>query len=108
MHAVKATLDCKKPLAAVLYKSDSTSDKVQGNELLIRERKAFSLTSSSIDEFINKFPVKAVPNSTVNQNLDSEIIPSPKSHIDFRRRSNRRIKKGVDNSTLFNMLKGYI
>lgn len=101
MHAVKATLECNKPLAAVVYKSDSTSDKVKGNELLIRERKAFSLTSSSIDEFINKFTVKAVLNSTLNQNLESENISSPKTPIDFRKRSKRRSNKGVDNSTLF-------
>ncbi len=52
MHAVNATLASKNLLAAVKYKSDLKSEKVLGNEMLIREKDAFSLTSQNTQEFI--------------------------------------------------------
>lgn len=54
MHAVNATLDSKKILAAVKYKSDLNSDKVKGNEMLISQMQAFALGSENLIEFLNK------------------------------------------------------
>jgi DNA processing protein len=51
MHTVNATLDSNKPLAAVQYKPDINSSEIRGNEMLIKTRKAFPLTSSSLNEF---------------------------------------------------------
>ncbi len=55
MHAVNATLAANKPLFAVEYKTpvDLNDEKVQGNLLLIREKKAFALRSSEIDKAVN-------------------------------------------------------
>lgn len=51
MHTVNATLNANKPLAAVQYEPDIYSSEIRGNDMLIKTGKAFSLTSSSVDEF---------------------------------------------------------
>jgi DNA processing protein len=63
MHAVDATVEGNKLLAAVQYKEDLNSDKVQGNKMLIRERDAFALTSNNKEEFIDK--LKSIPNDGI-------------------------------------------
>lgn len=55
MHAVNATIKSNKPLAAIQFKPDSQFTKTRGNESLIKEGKAFALTSSSLDEFLERF-----------------------------------------------------
>ncbi len=50
MHAVNATLDSNKILAAVQYQYDIISDKVSGNKMLIDQRGAFPLTSNNAPE----------------------------------------------------------
>lgn len=54
MHAVNATLSSNKPLLTVKYKynEDLMDDKVQGNEKLIRERKAIALGNNNLEEVI--------------------------------------------------------
>lgn len=55
MHAVNATLSSNKPLLTVKYKynEDLMDDKVQGNEKLIRERKAIALGNNNLEEVIS-------------------------------------------------------
>lgn len=55
MHAVNATLQAKKPLFAVEYKNpiDLNNEKVQGNQMLIKEKGAYPLRSSEIDQAIS-------------------------------------------------------
>lgn len=55
MHAVNATLAAHKPLFAVEYKSpvDYNNDKVQGNSMLIREKGAYPLLSTEIEQAIS-------------------------------------------------------
>lgn len=56
MHAVRATLNSKKKLAAVKYGSrELGSEKTDGNEMLIQKGEAFSLSSSNLLEFVNSF-----------------------------------------------------
>ena len=56
MHAVNATLASKKALAAIKYKGvELEYSKTKGNEKLIREGKAFALTSDNLVEFISLF-----------------------------------------------------
>jgi len=53
MHAVKATLSGRKVLAAIKYKDQELEyPKTAGNELLIREGKAFGLTSDNFSVFL--------------------------------------------------------
>ncbi len=54
MHAVNATLASKKPLFAVAYNSDydTNHDKVQGNNMLIKNKAAYPLRSTEIDNAI--------------------------------------------------------
>ncbi len=54
MHAVNATLDSNKILAAVQYQYDIISDKVSGNKMLIDQRGAFPLTSNNAPELFEK------------------------------------------------------
>lgn len=58
MFTVKATLKYSKPLAAVVYKKGITSNEIRGNEMLVREGKAFPLTSRNLEEFIDLIPHK--------------------------------------------------
>lgn len=55
MHTVNATLSSNKPLLTVKYKynEDLMDDKVQGNEKLIRERKAIALGNNNLEEVIS-------------------------------------------------------
>ena len=55
MHAVNATLATNKPLFAVEYKTsaDLNDEKVQGNIMLIRDKGAYALRSSEIDQAVN-------------------------------------------------------
>ena len=52
MHAVNATIQSKKPLFAVEYKTDedTSNEKVQGNIKLVKEQKAYALRSTGIDD----------------------------------------------------------
>lgn len=54
MHAVNATIKSGKPLFAVEYKraEDTASEKTQGNIKLIKEKKAYSLSSDTIEDVI--------------------------------------------------------
>jgi len=58
MFTVKSTLKYSKPLAAVVYKKNINSNEIRGNEMLIREGKAFPLTSKNLTEFIDLIPHK--------------------------------------------------
>jgi len=64
MHAVRATLNSKKKLAAVKYGSRELGiEKIEGNEMLIRNGEAFSLSSSNLIEFVNTFYPSKLENS---------------------------------------------
>lgn len=52
MHAVNATIESKKFLAAIKYNKPVDYDKISGNEMLIKESGAFPLTSESIADFV--------------------------------------------------------
>jgi len=54
MHAINSTLKSEKPLAAGQYKSDSQFIKTRGNEFLIKEGKAFALTSTTFEIFLER------------------------------------------------------
>lgn len=78
MHAVNATIKTNKILAAVKYKADVSSEKVKGNEMLISEKNAFPLSTSTI----NKFLILLGKNkSKCIQNTDSSIT-NPQQNID--------------------------
>lgn len=66
MHAVNATINSKKILAAVQYKPELKSDKIRGNEILISQKKAFALTSSNLAELINLIEGKKIKNSNLS------------------------------------------
>lgn len=55
MHAVNATLASNKPLFAVEYKnpSDTSHEKVQGNSMLIKQKEAFPLKSTEIENVVS-------------------------------------------------------
>jgi DNA processing protein len=56
MHAVRATINSKKSLAAVKYNTKiEISDKILGNELLFRQGEAFQLSSGNLLEFVKTF-----------------------------------------------------
>lgn len=62
MHAVNATIKSNKKLAAIKYKGDELLySKTKGNELLIREGKAFPLSSENLAEFLESFDQKELP-----------------------------------------------
>ncbi|QEC77819.1 DNA-processing protein DprA [Mucilaginibacter ginsenosidivorax] len=64
MHAVNATLVSRKSLAAIKYKgAELEYSKTKGNEKLIREGKAFALTSDNLIEFISLFNKSETANS---------------------------------------------
>lgn len=77
MHAVNATINSKKPLFAVEYKTyeDTKHDKVQGNIELIKDGKAHPLRSTAIDEAIRfienayKVPKREVKQTTLQLDL---------------------------------------
>jgi DNA processing protein len=74
MHAVNATLDSEKPLAAVKYKTFISSDKVAGNDMLIKERKAFALTSETLTDFVKLLsPGRQLPPITSEMDLKTPI-----------------------------------
>lgn len=52
MFTVNYTLERCNPLAAVRYKPGIISDEISGNEILIREKKSFALSSANIEEFL--------------------------------------------------------
>ena len=68
MHAVNATIKANKILAAVKYKPDINSDKVKGNEMLINQKKAYSLMSSNLEEF-----VRLLKNTTIQKTQTANI-----------------------------------
>lgn len=56
MHAVNATIKNKRKLAAIKYKGEELNySKTEGNEQLIMEGKAFSLTSDNLELFLQSF-----------------------------------------------------
>lgn len=61
MHAVRATIESKKPLAAVEYNVFISYDKIGGNEMLIKEKGAFPITKDSIPDFVEKLNSKVEP-----------------------------------------------
>jgi DNA processing protein len=63
MHAVRATIESQKPLAAVSYNVNISYDKIGGNETLIREHKADALTRETIDKFVHKIGGKTIGNT---------------------------------------------
>lgn len=69
MHAVNATIASNKPLFVIEYKNsaDTLHNKVQGNAMLIRDKGAYVLTSTGIDEAIAIIEGKAVRNPIVVQ-----------------------------------------
>ena len=54
MHAVNATIASRKPLFVVEYRNsvDNSHEKVQGNLMLVREKGAFPLRSTEIDNAV--------------------------------------------------------
>lgn len=75
MHAVDATLKSGKLLGAVRYKQNILSDKVKGNEMLIREKEAFPLTSENQEEFIEKIIQKS------KLRIMADSLPNPVKDI---------------------------
>jgi DNA processing protein len=62
MHAVNATIKSNKKLAAIKFKGDELLySKTKGNELLIREGKAFPLSSENLAEFLESLDQKELP-----------------------------------------------
>lgn len=99
MHAVNATLKSSKPLAAVQYKLDSQFTKTRGNDVLIKEGKAFALSTSSLDLFIDKLEQKYASHIKSNDELSNKSISSSlKSEIISKKKSKRNLS---DEPTLF-------
>ena len=68
MHAVRTTLEAHKPLFMVKFKSaeDNNHEKVQGNNQLISEGKAFPLGSETLTEAIERAR-ESIKNPSVTQ-----------------------------------------
>jgi len=83
MHAVRATLNGKKRLAAVKYgKRELLHEKTTGNEILIQKGEAFSLNSSNLMEFVNSFySTSSTPFSNITN--DSKPLPPPQLKLEF-------------------------
>lgn len=87
MHAVNATIESKKFLAAVKYKN-VYADVIDGNEMLIRQGKAFALTSENLEEFSSKFVIRSINNRNLSETEKSEqksIQIESQVDIDFSR-----------------------
>jgi len=107
MHAVNATLNSGKFLAVVKYKQDITSDKVKGNEMLIREKKAFPLTSENKKDFLNKLSGKSqsfieesvnlIPKET--DLINSIITDKPEVKVNPTDHSTSKVKSGIQKSS---------
>lgn len=77
MHAVNATLDSNKKLAAVKYNSPITSEVIEGNEMLIRKNMAFPLTSKNVDDFIKmELDLLSLDNNikTIQPSSESQVL----------------------------------
>ena len=75
MHAVKATLESGKPLAAVSYNVYISYDKIGGNETLIKELKADALTRETINKFIEKLGVTPSSDQLIEPESESSKEP---------------------------------
>jgi len=89
MHAVNATIDSNKILAAVKYKSDLYSEKISGNTMLINQKGAFALTSESYEELIGR--LKKEPMEVKKQ----EFTVTPESSTGKR---SKKKKSKTDNT----------
>lgn len=69
MHAVNATIASGKPLFAVEYRNsvDNAHEKVQGNLMLVREKGAYPLRSTEIDDAVSKIKDTQKRNSQLIQ-----------------------------------------
>lgn len=109
MHAVNATLDTGKVLAAVKYKTDIYSEKVRGNEMLINNKKAFALTSNNLVDFMSLLTGNNVQlNKKVNveQNCMAKVDESkpdttkPPKQVIPRKKSHGKKDKGLGNAKI--------
>jgi len=83
MHAVRATLNAKKKLAAVKYGNRELSyEKTEGNELLILKGEAFSLSSSNLAEFVSSFH-SPNPDHLIDSAASLDELPPPQLSLQF-------------------------
>lgn len=69
MHAVNATIVSQKPLFAVEYRNpaDNSHEKVQGNLMLVREKGAYPLRSTEIDDAVSQINGNQERNAKLTQ-----------------------------------------